>query len=424
MSNSASGGTRRLSFFVGALNAAYAVLIPVAVLIFATTLIWIIENDPKLSWLVAFRTALNIWFASHGVGIIVDQPSILGIEVGKFSVAYPAIGLLLIVIALGRRTGRKLTGSSEYWPGWLGAAIVYAGASLLLLPLASGGGVMPNPDQSVVFPTALFGAAMVLQNLFGAMPRTAVAIPEGAERIALRDWWKHRTRRVNWFWASISAPAFKAGSAVVAGLLAISSVMIGVSLTLNWVAVTRLYEGLQVSFIGALVVTVGQLMLLPNLIVYGASWLTGAGFSIGTGSMVSPIGTQLGPIPALPVLGGLPIGTNIPGLWVLAIPVLLALFATVAVRSHTTELRFNFATPFAAALSLGLSIGVVAAVESAALAFLASGALGPGRLAEVGINPLMLAAVVFVEVAPISVLAAFYSARPDKAAPIPDYLKR
>jgi hypothetical protein len=419
-----AGGTRRLSFFVGALNAVYAVLVPVAVLILATTLVWIIENDPHLSWLVAFRTALSIWFVSHGVGIEVSQTEILGIAVEPFVIGYPALGLMLIVIALGRRTARKLTGSTEYWPGWLGALSVYVGASVVLLPLASGGGVMPNSDQAVYLPAALFGSAMVLQNLFGAMPRTAVAIPEGRERISIRDWWKHRTRRVSWFWASISAPAFKAGTGVIAGLLAISSVMIGVSLTLNWVAVTRLYEGLQVSFIGALVVTLGQLMLMPNIIFYGASWLTGAGFSIGIGSMVSPVGTQLGPIPALPVFGGLPIGTNIQGLWILVVPILLALFATVAVRAHTAELRFNFATPFAAALSLGLSIGVVAAIEAAVLAFLTSGALGPGRLAFVGINPLVIAGVVFLEVAPISILAAFYSARPEKAAPIPDYLKR
>lgn len=417
-------GTRRLSFFVGVLNAVYAVLVPVAVLIFATTMVWIIENDPRLSWLVAFRTALSIWFVAHGVGIEVSQTEILGIAVEPFVIGYPALGLMLVVIALGRRTARKLTGSTEYWPGWLGALSVYVGASVLLLPLASGGGVMPNSDQAVYMPATLFGAAMVLQNLFGAMPRTAVSIPEGRERIGVRGWWKHRTRRVSWFWASISAPAFKAGTGIIAGLLAISSVMIGLSLTLNWVAVTRLYEGLQVSFIGALVVTLGQLMLMPNIIFYGASWLTGAGFSIGTGSMVSPVGTQLGPIPALPVFGGLPIGTNIQGLWILVVPVLLALFATVAVRAHTAELRFNFATPFAAALSLGLSIGVVASIEAAALAFLTSGAFGPGRLAFVGINPLVIAGVVFLEVAPISIVAAFYSARPEKAAPIPDYLKR
>jgi hypothetical protein len=94
------------------------------------------------------------------------------------------------------------------------------------------------------------------------------------------------------------------------------------------------------------------------------------------------------------------------------------------VKNHTKELRFHFASPISAALSLGLGVGFVAAVEAALLALLTSGSLGPGRLQEVGVNPLMLAAVVFIEVAPVSVLAAFYSARPDKAAPIPDYLRR
>jgi hypothetical protein len=36
----------------------------------------------------------------------------------------------------------------------------------------------------------------------------------------------------------------------------------------------------------------------------------------------------------------------------------------------------------------------------------------------------MLAGVLFLEVAPVAVLAAFYAAKPEKAAPIPEYLKR
>jgi hypothetical protein len=136
------------------------------------------------------------------------------------------------------------------------------------------------------------------------------------------------------------------------------------------------------------------------------------------------LGTQVGPIPALPILGGLPIGTELPALAVIVVPVVLALFATVMIKNHTKELRFHFASPISAALSLGIGVGVVAAVESGLLALLTSGSLGPGRLQVVGANPLVLAAVVFAEVAPVSVLAAFYSARPEKAAPIPEYLKR
>ncbi|MFM5903700.1 MAG: DUF6350 family protein, partial [Microbacteriaceae bacterium] len=106
------------------------------------------------------------------------------------------------------------------------------------------------------------------------------------------------------------------------------------------------------------------------------------------------------------------------------VPVLLALLATLMIRSHTASIRFHFASPLSAALSLGLGIGLVASVEFAFLALLASGSIGPGRLQTFGVNPWLAAAVLFAEVAPVAFLAAFYSAKPEKAAPIPEYLKR
>ena len=423
MAESASGGTRRLSLLVGALNALFVVFVPVAALVFVTSAVWLIENDPTLPWLTSLRTALDFWFIGHGVALDVSAQTLVGIDSPAFSFSFAPIGMLLVVVMFGRRTAKKLRGSNELWPGWLGATLVYGTASIIMLPLASSPAVAPNANEAVLFPVALFGISTIGFGLFGSWLDSKLET-QPSERLALLDWLAARRERANWFFASISAPAFKAGTAVVVGLIGISAVMLAASLTLNWISVTRLFEGLQVSFIGGIALTIAQLLILPNLVFYGASWLTGAGFAIGAGSSISPLGTQVGPIPALPILGGLPIGTNIPALAVIVIPVALALFATVMIKNHTKELRFHFASPISAAFSLGVGVGFVAAVEAALLALLTSGSLGPDRLQEVGVNPLMLAAVVFIEVAPVSVLAAFYSARPDKAAPIPDYLKR
>ena len=78
-------------------------------------------------------------------------------------------------------------------------------------------------------------------------------------------------------------------------------------------------------------------------------------------------------------------------------------------------MRFEFATPLASAFALGLSIAFVAAVELAALAWLASGAFGPGRFASNGVNPLILFAVFFVEVGVVAVVASFFAAKPNRA---------
>ena len=423
MAKSASGGTRRLSLLVGALNALFVVVVPVAALVLVTSIVWFVENDPTLPWITSLRTALDFWFVGHGVALDVSAQKLVGISSPAFAFAFAPIGLLLVVVMFGRRTAKKLRGANELWPGWLGATLVYGAASVVMLPLASSETVAPNSSEAVVLPVALYGISTIAFGLFGSWLNNKLE-PQPAERVALIEWLQARRERANWFFASISGPAFKAGTAVIVGLLAISSIMLAVSLTFNWISVTRLFEGLQVSFIGGIALTIGQLLILPNLVFYGASWLTGAGFAIGAGSSISPLGTQVGPIPALPILGGLPIGTELPALAVIVVPVLLALIATVMIKNHTKELRFHFASAISAAISLGIGVGVVAAVEAALLAWLTSGSLGPGRLQEVGVNPLVLAAVVFAEVAPVSVLAAFYSARPEKAAPIPEYLKR
>jgi hypothetical protein len=198
-------------------------------------------------------------------------------------------------------------------------------------------------------------------------------------------------------------------------LTALSAISFSLLLAINWITVTRLYEGLHVSVLGGFTVTIGELALLPNLIIFGAAWFTGLGFSIGTGSSISPLGSVVGPMPGIPFLGAIPAGQVSLGLAAVAVPLIAAFVATIAIKKHADEIRFEFASAWSAAISLGVSVALVAAVEMGLLAALASGSAGPGRLETVGVNPLILAAVVFVETAVVSILAAFFSARPDEA---------
>jgi hypothetical protein len=186
-------------------------------------------------------------------------------------------------------------------------------------------------------------------------------------------------------------------------------------LAVNWIEIIKLYQSLQLSFLGTFTVSTGQLALMPNLIAFGNAWLTGVGFSVGQGSQVSPLVTELGPLPAIPMLAALPVSSTSLGILFVLVPLLAAFFATLLVKSHTADLRFNYASATTAAISLGLSIGLVAAVEMWLLVELASGSLGPGRMSLVGSNPLLVAGITFAEVSIASVLAAFFSARPDGA---------
>jgi hypothetical protein len=416
-----NASSRRLTLLVGALDALFISALTIVILLGLGTAVWLIENDPDIPWIMSLQTMGNLWFAGHGVSIHVGEQALAGIDSPAFDISLAPIGLLAVVYLFGRRTARKLRGALEFWPGWLGAFVVYAGVSIVLTPIASSPTVNPIANEAAVIPALLYVVSIIATNLFSKDVDLEV---QTRERVWLDALIERRSLTANWFIASLSKPALRAGTGVVVGLIAVSALMIAISLTVNWVSVTRLYEGLQVSLIGGIAITLAQLALLPNLIIFGASWFTGLGFSIGAGSTVSPFGTELGPIPSIPFFGGLPIGENPFGLIVLLVPVLLTLVATVLVKPYAADIRFNFASPLSAALSLGLGIGLVAAFEVAVLAWLASGAIGPGRLAEFGVSPWMLALVVFIEVATVASLAAFYSARPDKAAPIPEHLKR
>ena len=67
-----------------------------------------------------------------------------------------------------------------------------------------------------------------------------------------------------------------------------------------------------------------QLLVVPDAVVWAAAYLAGPGFAVGTATSVDPGGTVLGPLPALPLFGALPVpGANPVWLWaLLAVPVL------------------------------------------------------------------------------------------------------
>jgi hypothetical protein len=195
----------------------------------------------------------------------------------------------------------------------------------------------------------------------------------------------------------------------------ISSVLLMFALMLGWVEVLRLYQALSLSFLGGLMLTLGQLAVLPNLIVYGMAWITGAGFSIGAGSFVSPLASQLGPLPALPVFAALPTAGIDRGIVFAMIPVVAAMIATLLARKSTEKMRWEFASSFSAAAVLASFSALVSAALALALAFLASGSLGPGRFVEVGINPVQVALVIFIEVLVPVFLVSLVVLRPQGA---------
>jgi hypothetical protein len=407
---------RRLTFLIAAFEALVVAGIGIGILLAPLTVVWLFENDPTIEWLVPFRASADVWMMAHGTRLVVPAGMFGSSEVPAFVVSMIPLGLSAVIAYLSLRLGKKLTTAIELWPAWVAGALVYGGVSLFLSTAAYNEFAYPVTWQGTFFPPAFFLLFVLIGSLFGKRQAfgEAANLPESAERVWVRDWAQRKFDNLHWAIRAVSAPALRAGTAVVAILIGVSALFIAAMLAVNWIQVIRLYEGLQVSFLGGVMITAGQLAVLPNLVVLGASWLTGVGFQLGAGSLISPVATVVGPLPALPVTSALPIGELSFGMIAVLVPLVGAFVATILIRRHADAIRFEFASAWSAAITLGISIALVASIEMALLAVIASGGIGPDRLQVVGVNPLLVAGVLFIEVAAVSILAAFFSARPDK----------
>ena len=133
----------------------------------------------------------------------------------------------------------------------------------------------------------------------------------------------------------------------------------------------------------------GTTRVVPNATVFSGSYLLGPGFTVGVGTIVSPSAVLLGPLPMFPLLAALPDAGPVPA-WtsfLIALPPLVAVIATMRAQRLAPTTRWD------EAVIRGLAGGVLAGLLFGLLAAVAGGAVGPGRMTEVG--PLVLDATVY-----------------------------
>ena len=130
----------------------------------------------------------------------------------------------------------------------------------------------------------------------------------------------------------------------------------------------------------AVVYSLVNVGLAPNAVLFSGSFLLGPVFAVGGGTMVSPGLVVLGPLPLLPLLAALP-GAGATAGWVaslVAAPPVVAALATAWWQRRRPTLRWDHGA------LRGCGGGIVAGVAFAALASVAGGVAGPGRMQHVG----------------------------------------
>jgi Family of unknown function (DUF6350) len=410
---------RRMTSLFSALEALLVVGIGIGIPLVPLTIMWAVQYGLQIDWVVFWRASVDIWLAGSGADIIFTLEPAVAAAVGfpeatPFPVTIAPLGLALLTVLLGVRAGRRIA-ETPYRMLGLVVSIATFGVLALVVTLTA---LHPLARPSIVQGTLAPTLAFALGALGGARPwrrqadeRRPLGIPVLDRMLGwLRDWFATRNDRgerlaalrdphtVAWVSAAI-----RAGAASAAAVIAVASVLVAGLLMTSYAQVIALYESVHGGLLGGITLTAGQLAFLPNVVIWAAAWILGPGFAIGTGSSVTPLGTSLGPVPAIPMLGALPTGDLSFGFLGLLVPILAGYLIGAMLRPRLVRaLGDDFRQRWLCAAGAGA--GIVAGILLGLLAAVSSGSAGPGRLVEVGPNPLFVGLVAALEIGTAVVL--------------------
>lgn len=391
--------TRGLTAVFAAFEALLVVAVGVAIPLTPLTLLWGIQYGLSVDWAVFWRVAVDAWLLGHGVDVTATldaaAASTLGSSAGQpVTLTIALLGFALLTVLLAVRAGRRVAETPHLVVGAIASLGTVGAASFALTFSALHPALRPSLVQGTLLPVLVFATGFAIGVL-----REARESRPAPTRFA------SRMSRLTPAARAVLGTALRGGVATAAAILAAAAVLTGLALALSYARIIGLYEALHGEVLGGAALTLGQIAILPNLVIWAASWLIGPGFAIGAGSSVGPIATHLGPIPGIPVLGALPEGQLSWGFLGLIVPVVAAFLVASAVGPRVRSLGV------ARQVLCALGIGVVGGAILGVLGWASGGAAGPGRLAQVGPDPLAVAGWAALELSVGAVVGLLAGAR-------------
>ena len=368
---------RQLTALFAAFEALLVIAIGIGIPLVPLTLLWGVQYGFAVDWTAFWRASVDLWLVGHGVDItmVLDPATAASLGIpdagAPVTLTIAALGFALLTVVLGVRAGRRVAETRFRGLGELASLGTFGLASFAVTFTTRHPDASPSLWQGTVLPTAVFAIGLAIG------VRRAQAGPDaapGSFRDPTRNWRPDARAAV--------VTALRGGAAAAAGIIALASLATAALIVGSYARVISLYESLHTELLGGITVTLGQIAFLPNIVIWAASWLVGPGFALGTGSSVSPLGTQLGPVPAIPILGALPPGHLAFGFVGLLVPVVVG-FLVGAVLGPPLKREVGGGLLVLAGLGVGLVGGVILGL----LAWCSAGVAGPGRLADVGPNP-------------------------------------
>lgn len=308
-------------------------------------------GDQPTPWGGALGVGSGIWLLAHGVPLMTGQATLTLVPLGLSMVA------VFGAFASARRT------IAPSWSAWVSGVLAYAVATCFVALVAGAGEisqVLAAAVGGVVVGGLGLGAGVLARPDAGRLRRGAAAL---AGRLP------------------VSVGLGLRGALVAVAALVLASTLLVLVWVLSGRSASRdVIAALSLDGLSGVSLAVAQLALVPDLVVWALTWLAGPGFAVGSGTHFGIDGVTAGPLPALPILGGLPGPTSGggPAAWAPVVVVVAGMLAGLAI--HRALERIAWWHVLVLAPVCGLGAGAV----SGALVALASGSAGPGRLGDVG----------------------------------------
>ncbi|GAA1539283.1 DUF6350 family protein [Nocardioides humi] len=313
----------------------------------------------------ALRVGAHGWLMAHGSTVVVEGVRITAIPLGL------TLLCAWVVWRVGHRVGESISGHGPdadriadgardltvpYAAGLF--TVAYAVVGVLTASLAATAASSPVPARVVLW-SVLLGLAVGGPAIAFGSGRAAIwlpVVPPAVRDVGLV------ARRILTRWALVCLVALLA------------------AFVLDFSTAANVVSQLHADAGGVALMTVLTLLLLPNALLFSSAYLLGPGFTVGAGTTVSTTAVVLGPLPMFPLLAALPDQGSQPWWtdWLMLTPVLLAVLVAGQVQRDRPVLAWDRAAIRGCAG--GISAGVVLALVSG----VAGGAVGPGRMQDVG----------------------------------------
>ncbi len=388
---------RVIVFLLAAFDAVVTAAVGLALALAPLTLLWAVAL-PGASWGALWPTTGTIWQLGHLVPVTVTLPVDYVVTAGidpsvpSFVLSLAPLALATITAVSAWRSGARASASGAAVSGVLAGTLVFAGIAFAVATTTANPVGAVDLVPAVVLPAAVFAVPALAGALRGEWRDADTGLVA-----AVRD----RIEAAPGSWGRTPEVIARTSAIAIVALVGVSAVGVAVAVFAGGSRIVGLSEGANLDLLGVVMVNLAQAFYLPTWVIWSLAYLAGPGVSLGGDYLVAPVGSQTGVLPGIPILGALPDASSPWLLGLALLPVAVGACAGWVARSDLIAER-GVARPDDPVgprlVVLGCTAVIVAAV-AAGLSALATGGVGPGRLAAIGPDPGAVALAVGLEVA-------------------------